>query len=73
MLLVDGHIVYSGSAKKSVKYFASIGYDCPRYANPADFYMRLLTLEFPKAQKDNEKIELFLFHYIQKIKPLMQE
>lgn len=57
MLLIDGNIVYQGTPMKSVSYFASIGYSCPRFANPADYFMKILTLEYPKAKEDDLKIQ----------------
>lgn len=44
MLLVDGQLVYCGSAKGSIDHFAAAGYRCPAYSNPADFFfMHVLT------------------------------
>jgi len=39
VLLSRGSVVYMGEAKESVQYFKSIGYECPAYHNPADFYL----------------------------------
>eukprot|EP00698_Gefionella_okellyi_P019109 TRINITY_DN580_c0_g2_i1.p1 TRINITY_DN580_c0_g2~~TRINITY_DN580_c0_g2_i1.p1 ORF type:complete len:1354 (-),score=287.08 TRINITY_DN580_c0_g2_i1:518-4579(-) len=47
MLLAQGHVVYFGDAKSAVEYFASltpISFKCPRYANPADFFIDLITI-----------------------------
>lgn len=38
MLLAAGNIVYFGPGNKAVDYFASIGYPCKAYTNPADFF-----------------------------------
>ena len=32
-----GKIVYFGPGKEMVHYFSSIGHECPKYSNPADF------------------------------------
>ncbi|EQC42060.1 hypothetical protein SDRG_00903 [Saprolegnia diclina VS20] len=51
-LLSNGRTVYSGKASESVAYFASIGYQCPTYMNPTDYFMRqiiILDLESPDA------------------------
>ncbi|RHY02045.1 hypothetical protein DYB37_007719 [Aphanomyces astaci] len=39
-LLSNGRTVYYGPAADSVAYFASIGYPCPNYMNPTDYFMR---------------------------------
>eukprot|EP01059_Diplonema_ambulator_P012293 TRINITY_DN2254_c0_g1_i5.p1 TRINITY_DN2254_c0_g1~~TRINITY_DN2254_c0_g1_i5.p1 ORF type:complete len:656 (+),score=251.85 TRINITY_DN2254_c0_g1_i5:500-2467(+) len=42
LLLALGRVAYCGAADQSVKYFSSIGYECPTYTNPPDFFMKLL-------------------------------
>jgi len=46
--MCDGHIMYQGEAKKSARYFEKIGIPCPKFANPADYFMRVLTVNYPK-------------------------
>ncbi|RKP06901.1 P-loop containing nucleoside triphosphate hydrolase protein [Thamnocephalis sphaerospora] len=38
MILSNGRVLYMGSAKHSVGYFANQGHACPQYSNPADFF-----------------------------------
>lgn len=38
VLLSSGSAVYCGPAKDMVPYFTVLGYPCPRYCNPSDFY-----------------------------------
>lgn len=38
VLLTSGSAVYCGTARDMVPYFTSLGYPCPRYCNPSDFY-----------------------------------
>ena len=38
LLLADGRVVYHGPAAEAVAYFAALGYPCPMYTNPADFF-----------------------------------
>lgn len=52
LLLSSGATIYSGTAKDMVQYFSSIGYPCPRYSNPADFYGKLVKL---KSSKQNSE------------------
>ena len=49
ILMADGHILYQGSAKRSTHYFSKIGYQIPSYSNPADSYMRILQVHYPKT------------------------
>ncbi|ORZ41275.1 P-loop containing nucleoside triphosphate hydrolase protein [Catenaria anguillulae PL171] len=37
-IMSQGEIMYYGPAEESVDYFASKGYPCPRYSNPADYF-----------------------------------
>jgi len=45
MILVEGCVTYNGPAKNAVPYFASIGFKCNRFFNPADFIMGLILEE----------------------------
>lgn len=45
ILMVDGHIIYDGQAKRSIKYFADIGLPVPKHTNPTDYYMKLMNKE----------------------------
>ncbi|MEQ2174466.1 ATP-binding cassette sub- G member 8, partial [Goodea atripinnis] len=38
VLLSSGSAVYFGAAQDMVLYFTALGYPCPRYCNPSDFY-----------------------------------
>nr|XP_026696019.1 ATP-binding cassette sub-family G member 2-like isoform X2 [Ciona intestinalis] len=42
VLLNKGNIVYRGVAKKAVHYFKDIGFSCPRFHNPADFFLDIV-------------------------------
>jgi ABC-type multidrug transport system ATPase subunit len=50
ILLQDGNMAYQGKAKESVAYFASIGKKCRITQNPADFYMKILAVDYPKEE-----------------------
>ena len=56
LLMADGHCVYQGDAKESAKYFRKIGFNLPLFSNPADTYMRILAVNYPKTQKDDRKL-----------------
>ncbi|CAK4086624.1 unnamed protein product [Aphanomyces euteiches] len=50
-LLSNGRTVYYGKAADSVAYFASIGYQCPNYMNPTDYFMKQIIQLDPEATK----------------------
>lgn len=56
ILMCDGNIVYQGGAKHSPLYFSMIDIPLPKFANPADFYMRVLTVNYPKDDNDEKKV-----------------
>lgn len=65
LLLADGRVVYHGPASDSVKYFTSLGYPCPLYTNPADFFflellgnIRKLNNSSSDSQSLSEKLSI---------------
>ena len=61
--MADGYIVYQGDAKGSVEYFKKIDRPMPQFANPADFFMKILAIKYPKKKDDEEKIEYLNRYY----------
>ena len=59
IILSEGHIIYCGDAAASIDYFARLGYPCPRYSNPADFYFMEILRQFnvPGYQPQSIMIE----------------
>ncbi len=49
LLLSQGEIVYAGEVAHAVDYFTSIGYPCPQYSNPADFFFMDVLRQFTIA------------------------
>ncbi|XP_069349931.1 ATP-binding cassette sub-family G member 8 isoform X1 [Eulemur rufifrons] len=45
LLMTSGTTVYLGAAQHMVEYFTAIGHPCPRYSNPADFYVDLTSID----------------------------
>ncbi|NXL91457.1 ABCG8 protein, partial [Alectura lathami] len=54
LLMTSGVTVYSGTARDMVQYFTELGYPCPRYCNPADFYVDLTSIDKQTAEKEME-------------------
>jgi len=63
ILMMDGFIVYQGDAKQSVQHFKMIGRPVPRFANPADFFMKVLSCRYPKTPEDEKNIEELTRNY----------
>lgn len=63
ILMTDGHIVYQGDAKKSVDHFKLINRPIPRFANPADYFMKVLTVRYPKRPEDEANVADLARHY----------
>nr|XP_034370301.1 ATP-binding cassette sub-family G member 8 isoform X3 [Arvicanthis niloticus] len=52
LLMTSGTPIYLGAAQHMVQYFTSIGHPCPRYSNPADFYVDLTSID--RRSKEQE-------------------
>ncbi|KAM9476927.1 ATP-binding cassette sub-family G member 8 [Clarias gariepinus] len=57
VLLSSGSAVYCGPAKDMVPYFTSLGHPCPRYCNPSDFYVDLISIDRRSQEKEAECLE----------------
>ncbi|KAK1929432.1 Protein white [Phytophthora citrophthora] len=58
-LLCDGVTVYNGKASEAVAYFAELGYQCPAFMNPTDYFMRqLIVLDREKDETGMKRLEL---------------
>ncbi|CDW73845.1 abc transporter family protein [Stylonychia lemnae] len=73
ILMADGHIMYQGLARDSTKYFSSIGLNCPLFSNPADYYMKVLTINYPKQESDEKKLTFMMNSYDQRQKSIVQK
>jgi ABC-type multidrug transport system ATPase subunit len=68
LLMSDGYCVYQGEAKMSAQYFRDLKFRLPTFSNPADTYMRILAVNFPKTEKDERKLAYFNSNYDKKLK-----
>ncbi|KAK3405556.1 hypothetical protein EUGRSUZ_K01799 [Eucalyptus grandis] len=46
LLLSSGETVFLGEAKMAIEFFADAGFACPRRRNPADHFLRCISLDF---------------------------
>lgn len=63
LLMADGYTVYQGLAKNSPVYFNSLGFSASTFSNPADVFMKVLSLNYPKGEDDEAKIEMLVSNY----------
>lgn len=52
LLMTSGITVYLGAAQHMVQYFTAVGYPCPRYSNPADFYVDLTSIDRQSRERE---------------------
>ncbi|XP_074532006.1 ATP-binding cassette sub-family G member 8 [Halichoeres trimaculatus] len=57
VLLSSGSAVYCGPARDMVPYFTALGYPCPRYCNPSDFYVDLISIDRRSPEREAECLE----------------
>ncbi|KAL6069457.1 ATP-binding cassette sub- G member 2 [Balamuthia mandrillaris] len=77
ILMTHGNIIYNGPPSKIVPYFASIGYKCPKYTNPAEYIMDLAKSDSHISSKSEGKVRVraLVRHYreTKKLPPLSDE
>lgn len=56
ILMCDGFIVFQGDAKFAMEHFELTNFKAPKYGNPADYFMKVLTVRYPKEQEDIDKL-----------------
>jgi ATP-binding cassette subfamily G (WHITE) protein 1 len=59
-LLSEGKILYQGEVSHAVDYFATLGFPCPQFSNPADyFFMKILNnQDFQSDEKESNQERL---------------
>ncbi|XP_046886079.1 ATP-binding cassette sub-family G member 8 [Hypomesus transpacificus] len=71
VLLSSGSAVYCGPAREMVPYFTSLGHPCPRYCNPSDFYVDLISIDRRSPEKEAECLEragVLATQFVEKVK-----
>ncbi|XBI61273.1 hypothetical protein VPH35_042089 [Triticum aestivum] len=67
----EGEVVYMGPAKEEpLKYFASLGYQCPDHENPAEFLADLISTDYSSAesvQSSQKRIENLIDEFANKV------
>ena len=52
-ILAQGKFIYQGPTRDGVQYFSSIGYQCPEYSNPADYFIDLAHPDAKESERFN--------------------
>ncbi|CAG9327735.1 unnamed protein product [Blepharisma stoltei] len=65
ILMSEGQFVYQGGAKKSRKYFAALGYKCPRHVLPSDYYMKIMHVvnRYEQTEEEKETLKILIESY----------
>lgn len=71
LLLADGHLVYQGPASESGDYFDIKNKCKTKNRNPCDFFMRELSINYPKKKADEDRINFYLDKYNREQRPLV--
>ncbi|RLN90233.1 hypothetical protein BBJ28_00014547 [Nothophytophthora sp. Chile5] len=51
VILSDGELVYSGPTNADIAHFFAMGYVCPMYTNPAEYFVHLVNTNFHEGLK----------------------
>ncbi|KAM4607705.1 ATP-binding cassette sub-family G member 8 [Polymixia lowei] len=57
VLLSSGSAAYCGAARDMVPYFTALGHPCPRYCNPSDFYVDLISIDRRSPESEAQCLE----------------
>ncbi|XP_017196292.2 ATP-binding cassette sub-family G member 8 isoform X1 [Oryctolagus cuniculus] len=71
LLMSSGTTIYLGAAQHMVQYFTSIGHPCPRYRNPADFYVDLTSIDRRSKEQEmatREKVRSLAAVFLEKVR-----
>ena len=60
ILMIDGYTIYHGQAKDAIVYFNKLGFPSPKFANPGDFMIKVLQVEYPKTPEEENRIKFFV-------------
>jgi ATP-binding cassette, subfamily G (WHITE), eye pigment precursor transporter len=72
LLLMEGHTIFQGPARESVDYFKKIGFWCPEYSNPADYFLKEFSYSKLQSLHYEEKVIKLSSSYIDCIAPIVE-
>ncbi len=68
IFMCDGHIVYQGAPELVPDHFAKGNIIFPKFKNPADIAMQVLSVNYPKTALDNQKVDALVKLYDKELK-----
>lgn len=69
MILAKGKFIYQGPTRNAVDHFGSIGYQCPEYSNPADYFIEIAHAD----HNSDDKFALMYKAYDEKLAPAIEK
>ena len=69
----NGCILYQGNALDSKDYFANFGFNMPRFGNPADYLIKIITFSYPIQPNDYARFLLLKDHYKKQLSEILVE
>lgn len=66
--MADGNIVYQGLANEAPAYFSKLDFKFSKFSSPADIFMKVLSVNYPKQKEDSEKLDRIILSYEKKFK-----
>lgn len=67
--MADGHVVYQGIANRAVRYFQGAQFDINIMSNPADIFMKIISVNYPKEDADTKKLNHLNEYYKENCEP----
>ena len=55
MLISEGRVAFTGSTNDAIKFYSSLGMNCPPNYNPADFFIQKLAI-IPGKEEDGHQM-----------------
>jgi ABC-type multidrug transport system ATPase subunit len=68
MILAKGKFIYQGPTRFAVPHFNKIGYQCPEYSNPADYFIEVAHSD----QDEDKKFDVMYQAYDENIAPQIE-
>ena len=73
LLMADGYIIYQGSAAQAPHFFRENGHYIPKYANPADYFLKKFYVPFNPDSIARNNIDKVVNLYNDILKPKIKK